>query len=162
MPMFGRQHLRLPMMDWNSVTPRPEARHAPTTRSIDCPHCGTGLRVAARAINTHCTACHKHLLLEDVAVRGDSVRTSIITCGTILIEPSARFTGILQASEVVIAGRVLGTVIGTRRVEVTSTGKVAGTVATRDLDRHDGALIDGAVHLLHADNSITTTTVHHG
>jgi hypothetical protein len=158
--MFGRQHVRLPMMDWSSVTQRPEARQAPTTRAIDCPYCGESLRVAARAINTRCTACHKHLLLEDVVVRGDSVRTRIVTCGTILVEPSARFTGVLQASEIVIAGRVMGTVIGTQRVEVTATGKVAGTVATRNLQQHPGGLIDGAVHILNSDNSISTSTSH--
>src|SRR4051794_4336833 len=160
MPMFGRQHVRLPMMDWSSVTPRPEARQAPTTRAIDCPHCGESLRVATRAINTRCTACHKHLLLEDVVVRGDSVRTRIVTCGTILVEPSAKFSGILQASEIVIAGRVMGTVIGTQRIEVTGTGKVAGTLATRNLQQEAGALIDGAVHILNADNSISTSTSH--
>jgi hypothetical protein len=158
--MFGRQHLRLPMMDWSSVTPRPEARQASTTRSIDCPQCGESLRVPTRAINTRCTSCHKHLLLEDVVVRGDSVRTRIVTCGTILIEPSARFTGILQASEIVIAGRVMGTVIGTQRIEVTATGKVAGTLATRVLQQHPSALLDGAIHILHADNSISTSTAH--
>src|SRR6188472_1490559 len=94
MPLFGRQHVRLPIVNWTSVVQRPEARQAPTTRDIDCPHCGEPLRVAIRAINTRCTSCHKHLLLEDVVVRGDSVRTRIVTCGSILIEPSARFSGI--------------------------------------------------------------------
>ena len=59
--------------------------------------------------------------------------THIVTCGSILVEPSARFSGVLQGSELVIAGRVMGTLIGTQRVEVTGTGKVAGTVATRKL-----------------------------
>jgi hypothetical protein len=160
MPVFGRQHLRLPMMEWSHVTQRPEARQAPTTRNIDCPYCGEGLRVAARAINTRCSACHKHLLLEDIVVRGDSVRTRIVTCGSILVEPAARFTGILQASEIVIAGRVMGTVIGTQRIEITATGKVAGTLATRQLVQHPSGLIDGAIHILNADHSISTTTAH--
>ena len=161
MAIFGSQHLRLPLMRWSNVTARPEAREAPTTRELDCPHCGESLRVAARAINTRCTACHRHLLLEDVVVRGDSVRTRIITCGSILIEPMAKFSGVLQGAEVVIAGRVMGTVIGTDRVEVTATGKVAGTIATRQLQTHDQSLIDGEINILNADNSISTTTAHH-
>jgi len=147
MAIFGSQHLRLPMMRWSNVTARPEAREAPTTRALDCPHCGETLRVAARAINTRCTACHRHLLLEDVVVRGDSVRTRIITCGSILIEPMAKFSGVLQGAEVVIAGRVMGTVIGTERVEVTATGKSgrddrdasvtgARSIADRRADQH--------------------------
>jgi cytoskeletal protein CcmA (bactofilin family) len=92
----------------------------------------------------------KHLLLEDVVIRGDSVRTRIVTCGTILIEPSARFSGLLQGSEIVIAGRVMGTVIGTESVEVTSTGKVAGTIATRNLKAHPQGLIEGQVNMLKA------------
>ena len=148
MPLFGRSLLRLPMMDWNQVVPRPEARPSTATRQIKCPHCGALLRTAARAINTRCTACMKHLLLEDIVVRGDSVRTRIITCGNILIEPSARFSGMLQGSEIVIAGRVMGTVIGTESVEVTSTGKVAGTIATRVIKSHPDALIEGQVKMI--------------
>jgi len=158
MPLFGRQHVRLPLVNWNSVVQRPEARAAPTTRDLDCPHCGHPLRVAIRAINTRCTTCHKHLRLEDVVLRGDSPLTRVITCGTILVEPSARFSGILQGSEVVIAGRVMGTVIGTRRVQVTSTGKVAGTIASRDLVADEHALIDGEINILNPDGSISTVT----
>jgi cytoskeletal protein CcmA (bactofilin family) len=155
MGLFPRQHIRLPMMNWAQVTPRPEARQAPTTRDLDCPFCGQALRVPVRAINTRCTECHKHLRLEDVVVRGDSPLTRISTCGTILIEPNARFSGVLQAVSVVVAGRVMGTIIGTRSVEVTATGKVAGTIATRDLKTDQSALIDGEVNLLNADGSVT-------
>ncbi len=156
MPLFGRQHVRLPLINWNQVVQRPEARSAPTTRDIDCPHCGESLRVAIRAINTRCTGCYKHLRLEDIVIRGDSPLTHIVTCGSILVEPSARFSGILQGSELVIAGRVLGTLIGTRRVEVTGTGKVAGTVATRELVVAPESLVDGEIHILNADGSIST------
>lgn len=146
------------MMNWSQVTQRPEARGAPTTREIDCPFCGQTLRVPIRAINTRCTDCHKHLRLEDVVVRGDSPLTRISTCGTILVEPNARFSGVLQAANVVVAGRVMGTIIGTRTVEVTATGKVAGTIATRDLKADDHALIDGQVNLLNVDGTVTTMT----
>ncbi len=158
MPLFGKQHVRLPMMNWSQVIPRPESRNAPTTRDIDCPYCGETLRVPLRAINTRCTSCHKHLRLEDVVIRGDSPLTRVTTCGMILVEPCARFSGALQGAEVVIAGRVMGTVIGTRHVEVTATGKVAGTIATRELVADDGALIDGEINILNADSSITTLT----
>jgi cytoskeletal protein CcmA (bactofilin family) len=130
------------------------------TRELFCPHCGESLHVPARAINTRCTICHKHLVLEDIVVRGDCVRNRIVTCGTILIEPSARFSGILQGTEIVIAGRVMGTVIGTQRVEVTSTGKVAGTIATRNLRADDLALIDGEINILNPDNSVSTSAAH--
>lgn len=158
MPLFGRQHVRLPLMNWNKVVQRPEARQAPTTRDIDCPHCAEPLRVAVRAINTRCTNCHKHLRLEDVVLRGDSPLTRVVTCGSILVEPSCRFSGLLQGSEIVVAGRVMGTIIGTRRVQVTSTGKVAGTVATRDLVADDHSVIDGELHILNPDGSISTMT----
>lgn len=146
------------MMNWSQVTPRPEQRQAPTTRDLDCPFCGQELRVPVRAINTRCTECHKHLRLEDVVVRGDSPLTRITTCGTILVEPNARFSGALQAANVVVAGRVMGTIIGTRSVEIMATGKVAGTIATRSLVSDDRALIDGQVNILNADGTITTMT----
>ena len=161
MPLFGRQHIRLPIVHWNQVTPRPEARGAPTTRDMDCPFCGEALRVPLRAINTRCTECHRHLQLEDVVVRGDCVRNRIATCGSILVEPSARFNGILQGTEVVIAGRVMGTVIGTRRVEITATGKVAGTIATRELKADHAAVVDGQINILNPDNTISTSTSQH-
>ena len=158
MPLFGRQHVRLPLVNWNSVAQRPESRGAPTTREMDCPFCGEALRVPLRAINTRCTACHKHLRLEDVVVRGDSPLTRVVTCGSILVEPSARFSGVLQAANVVIAGRVMGTIIGTRRVRVTATGKVAGTIASRDLVADPHALIDGQINILNPDGSISSMT----
>ena len=156
MPMFGRQHVRLPMMNWTQVTQRPEAREAHTTREIDCPFCGEVLRVPIRAINTRCTKCTRHLRLEDVVVRGDSPVTRIVTCGMILVEPSARFSGTLQASHVVVAGRVMGTIIGTLKVEITASGKVAGTIATRDLACDPQALIDGQINILNVDGTVTT------
>lgn len=155
MSLFSKGHIRLPLMDFAAVVQRPEARQAPTTRDIDCPFCGEELRVPVRAINTRCTACHKHLRLEDVVVRGDSPLTRISTCGTILVEPTARFSGVLQAAHVVVAGRVMGTVIGTRSVEVTATGKVAGTIATRELRSDDHAIIDGEIHVLNADGTVS-------
>lgn len=156
MSLIPRQHVRLPMMNWAKVTQRPEARSAPTTRDLECPFCGQDLRVPFRAINTRCTNCHKHLRLEDVVVKGDSPLARISTCGTIVIEPNARFAGVLQASQIVIAGRVMGTVIGTRVVEVTSSGKIAGTIATRDLVASEAAIIDGEINLLQEDGTIKT------
>lgn len=156
MPIFGGKHVRLPMMNWSQVTPRPEARQAPTTREMDCPFCGHTLRVPIRAINTRCTRCTRHLRLEDVVVRGDSPLTRIVTCGMILVEPSARFSGTLQATQVVVAGRVMGTIIGTQKVEIAASGKVAGTIATRDLACDPRALIDGQINILNADGTVTT------
>ena len=161
MPLFGRAYSRpVSLMETDRFAARLEPRPAPATRAITCPHCGESLHVAVRAINTRCTSCVRHLMLEDVVVRGDSVRTSIITCGSILIEPSARFSGVLQGSEIVIAGRVMGTVIGTDRVEVTGTGKVAGSIATRSLRAHPQSLIDGQVSILNADNTVSTSAAH--
>jgi len=158
MSLSSRQHVRLPMMNWSDVTRRPEQREAPTTRELDCPYCGQGLRVPVRALNTRCTQCHQHLRLEDIVLRGDSPLTRITTCGSILVEPNARFSGSLQASSIVVAGRVMGTLIATRSVEITATGKVAGTIATRELKAHDQSLIDGQINLLQPDGTITTHT----
>jgi len=158
MTLFSpRSYVRLPLMNSTEVARRPEARDTAAVRDMDCPFCGQHLRVPARAINTRCTACHKHLRLEDVVVRGDSPLTRITTCGTILVEPNARFSGALQASRIVVAGRVMGTIIGTQSVELTETGKVAGSIATRHLTASERALIDGEVSILHADGTITTT-----
>ncbi len=63
----------------------------------------------------------------------------------------------MQAYSVVVAGRVMGTIIGTHSVEITATGKVAGTIATRDLRSHEQAIVDGEINILHEDGSVTTT-----
>ena len=153
--------LRLPISDWNDIARRPEDRKSGTTRDIDCPFCGHASRVPMRALNTRCPRCHKHLRLEDIVVRGDSPQTRITTCGTIVVEPNARFAGTLQAATILIAGRVMGTVIGTQRVEVARTGKIAGTIATRQLLADDQALIDGQINILNPDGSITTLATGH-
>ncbi len=157
MTLFSPPHVRFPLIGWNRFAH--DHHQTPATRTLTCPYCGEQLRVPCRAINTRCTACHKHLQLEDVVIRGDSVRKDVLTCGTILVEPTARFAGVLQGSEVVIAGRVMGTVIGTERVEVTATGKVAGTIATRTLQSHTLALIDGEINILNPDNTVSTSPV---
>lgn len=158
MSIFTPSHLRLPFLARNRFSS--DHGPVPLTRTLSCPHCGVPLRVPSRAINTRCTGCLKHLLLEDVVIRGDCVRNHIITGGTILVEPSARFAGTLQGSEVVIAGRVMGTVIGTERVEITATGKVAGTIATRTLQAHVSALVDGQINILNPDNTVSTSLAH--
>ena len=155
MSIFSPTHLRLPFLARNRFAH--DNGQPPLTRLLLCPFCGVSLRVPMRAINTRCIACLKHLLLEDIVIRGDCVRNHIATCGTILVEPSARFAGTLQGSEVVIAGRVMGMVIGTERVEITATGKVAGTIATRTLQSHVGALVEGQINILNPDNSVSTS-----
>ena len=167
MPLFGRQPVRLPLMHWNQVVPRPEAGGMPRDAGYRLPAL-RGVAAGPDPGDQYAVhgRCHKHLLLEDIVVRGD-LRCSgtLLPAGRYWIEPSARFSGTLQGAEVVRRRRVMGTVIGTQRVEVTATGKVAGIIATRNFQARNGSgeAIDGQINILNADNTISThaTTADH-
>ncbi len=148
-------HPRLPIIPWGDVRRRPEDRGSAGVMEMDCPLCGQALKVPGRAINTRCTQCHKHLFLENVIVADLHGRTRINTCGTVAIEPTGRFSGELQASSVVIAGRVMGSVVATASVTISRTGKFAGVIATRELQIAPDAIFQGEAFVLHEDGSFT-------
>lgn len=148
-------HPRLPMIPWGDVRRRPEDRGSSSVMEIDCPLCGQSLKVPARAINTRCTHCHKHLYLENIVIADLSGRTRINTCGDVVIEAAGRFSGELQATSVHISGRMLGSLVATRSVTITRSGKFAGVIATRELQIAPDAVFQGEAFVLHEDGTVT-------
>jgi cytoskeletal protein CcmA (bactofilin family) len=55
--------------------------------------------------------------------------------------------GDIQAQEVVIAGRIVGTVTATGRVEVQSTSNIEGDIHTRTIVVLEGGVINGSVRM---------------
>ncbi|WP_266213894.1 bactofilin family protein [Paraliomyxa miuraensis] len=67
----------------------------------------------------------------------------IRTDGTLVVGDSAKVTAQIEASVVVIEGRVEGDVRASERIELSSTGRVAGTLYCPSLEIQRGAVFDG-------------------
>ena len=67
----------------------------------------------------------------------------IRTDGTLVVGESATVAAQIEASAVVIEGRVEGDVRASERIELTRTGRVAGTLHCSSLEIQRGAVFDG-------------------
>ena len=55
--------------------------------------------------------------------------------------------GDIYAADVVIGGRVVGTVIASERVEIQGTSGIEGDIHTKSIVVHEGAMINGTVRM---------------
>jgi cytoskeletal protein CcmA (bactofilin family) len=64
----------------------------------------------------------------------------------------------LNATAVVIVGRVIGNVVGIDRVEIQSTGRVEGNVTAPKLTVAEGAQLDGAIQMSGTASAASSTS----
>ena len=88
--------------------------------------------------------CCTEVSVQDVTLSGDVVEEQVVTAGRIVVEENARVAAKLVASNIDIAGRVLGDVLASNVCTIRETGKQAGKILCRRLDLRPGAEIDGA------------------
>jgi cytoskeletal protein CcmA (bactofilin family) len=81
-----------------------------------------------------------------VKVEG-TVEGSIRGARQLLLGRTGAVHGDIQAQEVVIAGRIVGTVTATERVEVQSTSNIEGDIHTRTIVVLEGGVINGSVRM---------------
>ena len=62
---------------------------------------------------------------------------------TVVIGEGAIVTAQLKAASVVIAGKISGDILASKRVEIRPTAQVSSTLTTPSLVVHDGALFEG-------------------
>ena len=67
--------------------------------------------------------------------------------GTLIIGEPGVAEGDLEVDTIVVFGRVTGTIRATDRVEIGATGRVQGVVTTPRLKVHDGAIMNGELHM---------------
>jgi hypothetical protein len=113
-----------------------------------CVHCGHALYVPRGAQRVRCPMCCTEVSVQDLTLAGDVVEEQIVTAGRITVEENARVAAKLIASNIDIAGRVLGDVLASNVCTIRETGKQAGKILCRRLDLRPGAEIDGAIELI--------------
>lgn len=115
----------------------------PATRIVRCCHCRGMMRVAARALSVFCPHCQKRVTLESLRIVGSHPGRTLATCGDIIVEPASLLNLEITANNVVIRGRVNGSVIANGRLEVASTGQVYGNVKAARIIVEEGGIIQG-------------------
>ena len=115
----------------------------PATRIVRCCHCRGMMRVAARALSVFCPHCQKRVTLESLRIVGSHPGRTLATCGDIVVEPASLLNLEITANNVVIRGRVNGSVIANGRLEVASTGQVYGNVKAARIIVVEGGIIQG-------------------
>lgn len=115
----------------------------PATRIVRCCHCRGMMRVAARALSVFCPHCQKRVTLESLRIVGSHPGRTLSTCGDIIVEPASLLNLEITANNVVIRGRVNGSVVANGRLEVASTGQVYGNVKAARIIVEEGGIIQG-------------------
>src|SRR5262245_24691907 len=67
---------------------------------------------------------------------------------TVYLEEGSTVKADITADEVVIAGEYTGKLVCRQRLEMRATGQVSGTIETLRLMLHEGASIDGELHMV--------------
>jgi len=97
-------------------------------------------------------------IAEDTRVVGDiqsnaqlMVEGSIegnIRCAELIIAPSGRVHGDLQAGTVSVAGIYAGTVVAHKKLTIHTSGAVEGKIVTRSLVIEEGGRVDGDIKVM--------------
>ena len=83
------------------------------------------------------------LLLGPARIEGE-VRGEVIAADALWIGEGASVEAPIEAGDLVVAGRVVGDVRATGRVEIAPTGRVQGEVSAGRLVLADGSFLEGA------------------
>lgn len=65
--------------------------------------------------------------------------------GTVTLAESGKWNGTLKAADVVISGTVDGDVVAERRVEVSGSARIAGSISGLSIAVAEGAVIEGEI-----------------
>jgi cytoskeletal protein CcmA (bactofilin family) len=76
-----------------------------------------------------------------------AVEGSIRGARQVLLGRSGTIQGDVHAEEAVLAGKVIGTVVATERVEVQSTSRIDGDIHTKSIIVLEGGTINGNVRM---------------
>lgn len=83
----------------------------------------------------------------DITIYGQ-IDGEVISEKNVLVEEKASVKGPVTAKIVTVAGMVNGSINAETRLEVTPTGKITGSIATRDLIIKSGAQFDGKSNMI--------------
>lgn len=94
--------------------------------------------------------CHFNgkLFCRGVSRIGGSIDGEIVAEGILIIEEDAVINANIKAVEVVIQGKVKGTLEVESRIELINTGSFCGDLVTPNLHVEDGALLNGTTKMI--------------
>ncbi len=90
---------------------------------------------------------------EDLYIDGEVQGTIELTNGRVTIGPHGKISADVDAREIVVRGKVTGSLLGRDRVEIGSTGEVHGDISTLRISIGEGAQIHSKVEIDRPDNS---------
>lgn len=82
-----------------------------------------------------------------VRVEG-KIEGSIKATKSVVVGKDGRITGDIETQDVVVAGTVVGTVVGASRVELQETCQIEGDIRSRRIKLDEGGRIEGRLHMM--------------
>jgi len=88
---------------------------------------------------------------EDFLIDGEVSGKVTISDGEVTVGPAGRVTADIEAAEIIVRGRVKGSLRGRERVVIGQSGQVNGNVVTRRIVIEEGAVFSGQVDVVRAE-----------
>ena len=79
------------------------------------------------------------------------ITTEEVVSATVFVDEGGSVQGDIQATNVIIAGRVEGNVLAAERLEVTATGRIRGEVTCKQIGVELGGLVNGKIVCVEED-----------
>src|ERR1700732_4738517 len=115
--------------------PRPPSTSVPV--SSDASACiSQGIRIKGEVTGT-----------EDLFIDGHFEGKVNLSSGSLTVGPNGEVKADIFAREVIVRGRVDGKIVGREKIQLWSTGNVAGDLQTERLTIEDGAVLCGRVEI---------------
>lgn len=110
---------------------------------------------AGLPISPHATACISHGIRikgevtgsEDLFIDGHLEGKLNLGNSSLTVGPNGEIKADIYAREVIVRGRVDGKIVGREKIQLWSTGNVAGDLQTERLTIEDGAVLRGRVEI---------------
>jgi cytoskeletal protein CcmA (bactofilin family) len=93
---------------------------------------------------------------EDLYIDGEVQGTIHLTDGRVTVGPHGKVSADIDAAEIVVRGKVNGSLRGRQHVEVGRTGEIRGDIATLRIAIEEGAQIHSKVEISRAEESRTS------
>lgn len=90
---------------------------------------------------------------DDLYIDGEVRGTIELTNGRVTVGPHGKISADVDAREIVVRGKVSGSLLGRDRVEIGSTGEVNGDISTLRISIGEGAQIHSKVEIDRPDSS---------
>jgi cytoskeletal protein CcmA (bactofilin family) len=136
-----------------SETGVPEAVEAPgpATATTPVPKSSVGLEPAGSRLTAALKIKGEITGKEDLLVDAEVEGSIQLDAATLTIGPSGRIAADLEASDIVVHGKVQGSLLAAERVRVTATGNTRGTITSQRLSVEGGAEIHGRVETIRTE-----------